>query len=152
MNYIYASQKCQVYAQVRNSTKASFSNSISQRGPKTNSIFLHICHIAVFIAQILPSLVSFYIYWFLKNFTWLRFEDTVTRNMKNVKLEMHNKNSSWLEKARNRDGRIHDQTKVKTAIISPTDRYNDDHGDVYEDYYKHRIQDSLYFILLVALF
>lgn len=82
MNYIYASQKCQVYAQVRNSTKASFSNSISQRGPKTNSIFFHICHIAVFIAQILPSLVSFYIHWFLKNFTWLRFEDTVKRNMK----------------------------------------------------------------------
>ena len=72
--------------------------------------------------------------------------------MKNVKLEMHNKNSSWLEKARHRDGRIQDQTKVKTAIIAPTDRYNDDYGDVYEDYYKHLIQDNLYLILLVALF
>ena len=56
------------------------------------------------------------------------------------------KNSSWPEKGRNSNGRIHDQTKVKTAIIASTDRYNDD-GDAYDDDYKHPIQDSLLYYL-----
>ena len=41
----------------------------SQWDPNTTSIFLHVCHAAVFIAQNLPRLVSFQINWFPKNFT-----------------------------------------------------------------------------------
>ena len=39
-----------------------------------------------------------------------------------MKSDIHedNKNSSWPEKGRNSNGRIHDQTKVKTAIIAST--------------------------------